>query len=227
MKQQKSGSKTFLFIKNSGIAALFIGAAILLFGCENDIEKIKAFSSPENLPVLEAYDFTTTFSDSGQIRRTLKTPKLLSFENNGKAFYEFPEGMEIIQYNAKGEIVSSLSADYAKQFLKAKRWEAKNNVVATNKQGDTLKTEHLIWEKKDKKIYSEEFVKIIRKDGVYTGIGLTADESLQDWRIGKLKGNAYFDANNNKPNKTGRADTKEDLKNKKNLPFDRPLQLER
>jgi len=226
MKQQKSGSKTFRNIKNSGIAALLLGAAILVFGCENDIEKIKAFSSPENLPVLEAYDFTTTFTDSGQIRYTLKTPKLLRFENDGKAFHEFPDGMEIIQYDAKGEIVSSLTADYAKQFLKEQRWEAKNNVVATNEQGDTLKTEHLFWDEKDKKIHSEDFVEIIREDGVYTGIGLTADESLQHWRIGKLKGIAYFEVDN-KTNKTGRPDTKVDLKNKKDRPFEKPLQLER
>lgn len=228
MKRLKSGSNIFRYTKNSSIAALLIGAAILVFGCENDIEKIKAFSSPENLPILEAYDFQTTFTDSGQIRYTLKTPKLLRFENDGKAFHEFPEGVEIVQYNAKGEVVSSLTADYARQFLKDQKWEAKNNVVATNEQGDTLKTEQLIWEEKSKKIYSDNFVKIIREDGVFTGIGLTADESLNNWRIGKLKGDAYFEVANKKRDKTeNKQNKKPEIINPRNQPKRGPLQLEK
>ena len=173
MKQLLLGSKTYRHIKNIGIAALVLGAAILFYACENDLEKIKAFSSTDNLPVIEAINFQTIFTDSGQIRYILKTPKLLRFENEGKAFLEFPEGMEITQYNATGKTVSSLTADYAKQFIKEQKWEAKNNVVATNEQGDTLLTEHLIWEEKNEKIYTDEFVKFIRANQIITGIGST------------------------------------------------------
>ncbi len=228
MKQLKLDSKFFQFIKNSSIAALFLGAAILVFGCENDIEKIKAFTSTENLPILEAYDFETIFTDSGQIRYTLKTPKLLRFENEGKAFNEFPDGVEITQYNAKGKVVSSLTADYAKQFSKEQKWEAKNNVVATNEKGDTLKTDQLIWEEKTKKIYSDNFVEIIRKDGIFTGVGLTADESLDHWRIGKLKGDAYFEVDNKKRKKnSNKQNINSGVKKPKKQPAGEPLQLEK
>ena len=232
MKQQKLDFSISQLIKNSSIAALLFGAAILFYACENDIEKIKAFSSTENLPILEAYNFETLYSDSGQVRYSLKTAKLLRFENEGAAFHEFPEGMQIVQFDAKGKVISSLTADYAKQFLKEQKWEAKNNVVATNEKGDTLKTEHLIWEEKTKKIYTEEFVEIIRLDGIYTGIGLTADESLQKWRIKKLKGITYIEVDENKMNKQGNKKLKQekviiDIKEKKNKPFDRPLNLKK
>lgn len=192
-------------MKNTGVAALFIGAAILFYACENDIEQIKAFSTTEILPVVEAKNFETLFTDSGQVRFSLKTPQLLRFENDGKDYIEFPQGMEIVKYDANRNIISSLTADYAKQFVEEDRWEAKNNVIATNAQGDTLKTEHLIWEEKTEKIYTEEFVKIIREDQIITGIGFTSDQSLQNWEIKQPKGDIYLEMNagsNNSPGET-------------------------
>ena len=64
-------------------------------------------------------------------------------------------------------IVSSISAQYAKNFDSDDRWEAKNNVVAVNVKGDTLKTEYLVWDTKKEKIYSDQFVQIIQKDQMF------------------------------------------------------------
>ncbi|MDX1283395.1 MAG: LPS export ABC transporter periplasmic protein LptC [Draconibacterium sp.] len=191
MKIQKLDSKILLFIKKTGIAVLLTGAAILFFACENNIDEIKAFSSPEDLPVLEANNFETTFTDSGQMRFFLKTPRLLRYENDGKAYIEFPDGMELVKYNAQKRIVSSITSDYAKQFVKEQKWEAKNNVIATNDVGDTLKTDQLIWDEKNEKIYSDVFVEIISTDKVITGIGFTSDQNLNNWKIKNPKGSIY------------------------------------
>jgi LPS export ABC transporter protein LptC len=111
----------------------------------------------------------------------------------GKTYIEFPQGIELIKYDENQEIISSITADYAKNFEKEEKWEAKNNVVATNAQGDTLKTEHLIWEEKTERIYTEEFVRIIRPDKIITGIGFQSDQSMQNWRIKNPKGEIYID----------------------------------
>jgi len=191
MKQQLSGSNIGKYIRKLGIAALFTGAAILFYGCENNIEQIKAFYITENLPILEATNFETLFTDSGKISYSLKTPKLLRFEDEGRNYIEFPEGMQMIKFDENKNIISSITANYAKQFVAEDKWEAKNNVIATNAQGDTLKTEHLIWEEKKEIIYTDEFVKIIRKDQIITGIGFTSDEKLQNWKIKNPKGTIY------------------------------------
>lgn len=199
MKIPESGSNTKKIFHFLSVAALFSGAAFLLLACENNIEKIKAFSSPENLPVVEASNFETMFTDSGEVRFSLKAPKLLRFEGEGKPYVEFPEGIELVKYDEHQNIISSITADYAKQFEKEEKWEAKNNVVATNAQGDTLKTEHLIWEEKEEKIYTEEFVRIIREDQIITGIGFQSDQSLQNWRIKNPKGTIYINVKDPQP----------------------------
>jgi LPS export ABC transporter protein LptC len=212
MKQLQLGSNIIQYIRTFGIAALFTGAAILFYGCENKIEEIKAFYSAENLPILEARNFETLFTDSGQVRFLLKAPKLLRFEDDGRNYIEFPEGMELVKFDANRNVISSITADYAKQFIAEDKWEAKNNVVATNAQGDTLKTEHLIWEEKKEIIYTEEFVKIIRADQIITGIGFTSDQKLQNWKIKNPKGTIYVSVNNeNQPSSLPEQKTDESL----------------
>ncbi len=196
MKQQQLDSNIIRLIKKYCVAVLVSGAAMLFYGCENNIEQIKAFYSIENLPVLEATNFETLLTDSGQVRYFLKAPKLLQFQDEGRDYTEFPEGMELIQYDEHRHIILSITADYAKQFVADDKWEAKNNVVATNAQGDTLKTEHLIWEEKKEIIYTEEFVKIISADKIITGIGLTSDISLKNWKVKNPKGTIYVNVDN-------------------------------
>lgn len=194
MKVQQLDSNIFLLIKNIRIAVLVLGTAILVFACnDNEIDKIQAFVSPENLPVLEAKNFETIQTDSGQVRFSMKTPKLLRFEDEGKFYHEFPEGIQLIKYDAQKNIISSIRADYAKEFIKEGKWEAKNNVIVLNADGDSLKTEHLIWEEKAEKIHTKEFVKIIRDNQIITGIGLTSDQNMTNWKIRNPKGTIDVD----------------------------------
>ena len=189
----------------SRIAVPVLGTAILFFACKkNDIDKIKAFSSPENLPILEATNFETLSTDSGTIRFLLQAPKLLRFENEGKTFHEFPEGLLLTKYDENHNITSSIKADYAKEFIKEEKWEAKNNVIVTNEKGDSLKTEHLIWDEKHETIFTEEYVKIISADKIITGTGLTSDQNMQNWKITNPKGVIYVAVDNkNQPQPTG------------------------
>ncbi len=196
MKLPGYGSdKRFHIVKYLIIAVLATGAAILFPGCVNDIEKIKAFNPTEILPVVHAENFETTMTDSGIVRFYLKTPELNRYESDEGPFAEFPRGILLIRYGPQMEIESSISARYAKQFLREKRWEAKNDVVAINSMGDTLKTEHLIWDELAKRIYNNEFVQIISTDQIITGVGFESDASLGNWRIKNPKGIIYVRVN--------------------------------
>lgn len=200
MRIQKFASKILQFIKPFRIAVPVLGTAILFFACKkNDIEKIKAFGSPEELPILEATNFETLSTDSGTVRFFLKAKRLLRFENEGKTFHEFPEGLLLIQYDENHNITSSIEADYAKEFIKEGKWEAKNNVVVTNEKGDSLRTEHLIYDEKNETIHTEEYVKIISADKVITGTGLVSDQNMTNWKIKNPKGVIMVAVDNSRP----------------------------
>ena len=227
MKAQKLDSKITGFKKDIRIAVLVLGTAILFFACKkNDIEKIQAFSSPENLPVHEAINFEMLQTDSGQVRFLMKTPQLLRYEIDGKFTHEFPKGIEIIEYDEQKNMTSSITADYAKEFIKEKKWEAKNNVVVTNAKGDTLKTEHLILDEKSGKIHTDEFVRIVGPDRDITGVGLRADQNMNNWEILKPRGPIYVTMDENNSQKKKQTPGAEIRTNNKNLPTQQTFEFQ-
>ena len=184
-----------LSVFKNKFAALLGGAAFLFYSCVNDIETIKAFSSSELLPMVHAYNYETTFTDSGVVRFFMKTPELMRFENDGQAFDEFPKGLELVKYDNNRRIVSYITARYAKRYIREKRWEAKNEVVAVNAAGDTLKTDHLIWDEREARIYSDQYVRIVRPDQIITGFGFESDQSMDNWKIKNPRGTIYVQVN--------------------------------
>jgi LPS export ABC transporter protein LptC len=160
---------------------------------KNAIETIKNIANDEVLPSLMAENFEMLYSDSTVIRFKLQTPKLIRHESDRNPYNEFPEGVKIEQYDMNMMITSSISALYAKNFDSDDRWEAKNNVVAVNQKGDTLKTEYLVWDVKKQKIYSNQFVKIIQKDQIYTGTGFESNQDFSVYSFKNLKGHIYVD----------------------------------
>lgn len=161
--------------------------------CENNIPKVKLYSTTEDLPSVTAEGFEMFISDSTIIRSKLQTPEFIRHESEKEPYTEFPKGIHIMQYDAKMNVTSNITAQYAKYFEADERWEAKNNVVAVNQKGDTLKTEYMIWDKKKAKIYSDQFVKIIQKDQTFNGIGFESNQDFSSYKIKNLKGQMYVD----------------------------------
>lgn len=200
MKQQKfvyakHALRSLTSDKKLSIAALVFGAAMLLLSCQNReiSEEPVDIVKEQQLPSVDAVDFELTNSISGQKKYKLTTPRLLIFDSKDKAYKECPEGFHIVRFNDAQQISSQLSANYGKQFEKEELWEAEGNVILVNEQGDTLKTEHLVWNQKEEMIYSDKFVRIIRDNQVITGIGLEADQELKKYKILEPKGTMYVE----------------------------------
>lgn len=173
---------------------LFVCVACIGIGitsCENEISKIKTVAVTEDLPAITAEGFEMLISDSSVVRSKLQTPLLIKHNNEKDPYIEFPKGVKMERYDAHMNVISSITAQYAKNFPSENRWEAKNNVIAVNAKGDTLKTEFLVYDMQKSKIYSDQFVKIIQKDQVYTGIGFESNADFSSYHIKNLKGNLY------------------------------------
>jgi LPS export ABC transporter protein LptC len=170
---------------------------LILVSCENEISKIKTVISTEEPPAITAEGFEMLASDSSVIRFKLQTPQLIYHKEEKDPYYEFPKGVKIVKYDSGMNVISSITAQYAKNFPSDDRWEAKNNVIAVNFKGDTLKTEYMVWDTAKKKIYSDQFVKIIQKDHIFTGIGFESNQDFSDYQIKNLKGDIYVNVDDN------------------------------
>lgn len=195
MKQQQfvqNNQFKKLIFKQLSIAILCMGISVLFFSCANKIEKIKEFSANAELPTIEADSFEMIYSDSAIIRFKLKTKRLIEYDQEKDPFTEFPEGIELVKYDINMQVVSKITADYARNYENEKKWVAKNNVTAVNQQGDTLKTEELTWEEETGRLYSDKYVKIIGKDEIITGTGFESNQDMTDWQIKNIRNSTVY-----------------------------------
>jgi LPS export ABC transporter protein LptC len=165
------------------IATLLV--AVLFLSCEqSNIETIRSFSHPQGAPSVKVLNTEIMYSDSAAIQFILKAPELNIYDENKDPYTEFPKGFTITQYNnSKNNISSILKADYGKYFENKSLWEARQNVIAVTQTGDTLFTDILFWNEEKDIIYSDQFVKIVQKERVISGIGFESDLQMENWEI--------------------------------------------
>ncbi len=187
-----------LFFAFSGLISLIV----VLTSCENDIQTINLLSQADSLPQEFARDIEVYYSDSGRVKAYLSGPLMVRHEV-ADPYMEFPEGFKVIFYDSLMQPKSEITAKYGIVYEKRDVMEAKNNVIVKNvKKQEQLNTEHLIWDRKKRLIYSDVFIKITKPDEVLYGDGLRSDENFESYVIKNPSGefNVYPDNENDTVN---------------------------
>lgn len=160
----------------------------MLFGCKSDIKKIQIYGEIDTLPEMIAKDIEFIRSDSGFVQALLTSP-LMNKYSGKKPYVEFPDGFKVQFFDSLLNVKSVITAKYGINHEQKKRMEAfKDVVVINNERNETLNTEHLIWDKSKKKIFSDVAIKITTKDEVIYGEGLESDETFSKYEILKPTG---------------------------------------
>lgn len=135
------------------------------------------------------------YTENGKVKLKVIAPVTKVFQNVEQPYTEFPEGITVYNFSDSMEIESELTSNYATYYDKKKLWSASNDVIAKNKKGETLNTEHLFWDQNKRIIYSEDNVKITTADGIQYGQGFVSDEAFNNWEIKKPNSFYYLDEN--------------------------------
>jgi LPS export ABC transporter protein LptC len=178
-----------MFTKKDSIRGFFILALLqaLLTGCENDLAKVKLVSDHSKLPVESSEKLEILYSDSARVKLKMTAPVLNRYHTE-KPYTELPKGVHVEFYDDSLKVISVLTAGYAIRYDSESLMEAKTNVVVVNQKGEKLNTEHLIWNERSAKIYSDAFVRITTADKVIFGNGFEANQDFTNYRIFKIKG---------------------------------------
>ena len=108
-------------------------------------------------------------------------------------YMEFPQGIKVIFYDPGMKVKSTMTAGYAVIRELTHRMEARNNVeVMSVAKQEKLNTEHLIWDERLMKIFSNQFVKITTGDKVLYGQGFESDQTFDHWEIKRPTGTFYM-----------------------------------
>ncbi len=183
------------------LSALLSGAMI---SCKNDIETINALTNEVDLPSVSGFNIEIFYTDSGVLKGKIIAPEANDFSRIDEPYTEFPRGIKVLFYNAAGAQQSYIRANYGIFHKKTQLWEGKGQVLAENPgEGKKLETEHIFWDQKAKRIYSDEFATYTSRDGVsYGENGFDANEDLSQWRMKGYKGkiNVRDDVRNEEQN---------------------------
>ena len=164
---------------------LFVG--LLLSSCENNESEINRITATSNDPVEEITGLKTIYSDSGSVKVLMEAPSMKKIVTP-KQITELPKGMKISFYDENKQIVSRMSSNYAIHYEQEHRWEAKSNVEVVNLKGEKLNTEKLIWDERNGKLLSDNFVKITTPKEIIMGNGFEADQDFNHYKIFNVTG---------------------------------------
>ncbi|MFV0237488.1 MAG: hypothetical protein ACK5HU_02990 [Flavobacteriales bacterium] len=168
--------------------AILLGVAMFLYSCQPD-KKDSSINLEGNLafiPVQELFESNIIRTDSGVAMMRIKAPVIQKYEFDEKNPYTLlPQGGDVERYNKKGGKPTLMRADWAKLDDKEGIYEGKGHVVMVSEDGDTLKTSHIFWDKKKKKIYNHVKTRIIRldKDSLIAKNGFESDEKFKNIKL--------------------------------------------
>lgn len=153
-----------------------------------------ALAVPKVSPTQQGKGITMIYSDSARLKMVMKAPQMLTYDKNVKEpFTLLPSGLTMDFYTKEEKLEATLSANYGIHYPQRKRMEVKYNVVVVNKNGETLNTEHLIWDEVTKKIHSDAFVKITTAKEIIMGNGFESNEDLTQYQIKDVTGTIQLD----------------------------------
>lgn len=179
------------YLKQSAVALLIVGSAILLYSCAERRDKN---DEDESMLTQQSDSLTIIQSSEGHREFVFKTPLMERYELAREPYMEFRRGVEITTYDdSTGLEESNLVADYAIFFEKRELWEAKGNVVARNADGQTLYTQQLFWNQSTHRVYSNVDSKVVQGQDVFIGEGFESDDKFEKWSFRKFTGKLTVD----------------------------------
>ncbi len=154
---------------------------VLCLGCS------RGNSGPASNTVI-GKNYPSAYLEGFRLVETVKGRTTWEFQADNAMVYEtknkaYAERVRIYGYNA-GRLVSYLTADKGTVQTQTNEAEVEGHVVLMGQQKTKLETQTLQWDPRNKKITTDDFVKVTYGDGnVLTGFGLVASANLDHLQI--------------------------------------------
>ena len=168
-------------------------AATILFSCKNNFKDIQQIGVLQNGPVGEAKNINLKYTDSGQIKANLLSPKMLDYSNRAFAFSEFPDGIHLNLFDDENH-KSTVLADYAISYSETDLIDLQGNVVMITYTNDTLFADQMFYDQKHERLFTNFPVRFSFSSG-NSGKGniFDSDTKFENYEILEGSGSANVD----------------------------------
>jgi LPS export ABC transporter protein LptC len=169
-------------------AVVVILMALVLSGCEERAKPTVDPAASKELPSQESWNSTVVFSDSAHLKAVLWSGHISSYAS--RQLTELADSVHVDFFNELEQHTSLLTARRGIVHDATRDLEAYEHVVVVSDSGTTLRTERLFWNNATQKIYTDAFVDIQSPREHIMGHGMESDQSLKNYRIFKVTGQA-------------------------------------
>ncbi len=169
------------------LAFLFL-YAVLLHSCRNDLKDIPNLQDNSFFEHDRAIDVTFIMSQNGTAKAELFAKTFTRNDISKPPYVDLTDSVHVNFFNDSFTVENTLSAKYARYYPESGDILVRDSIIITNKKGETLETEELVWNEKLDKFYTEKEVRITRNGQITTGEGMESNQDFSWFRIYKQKG---------------------------------------
>ena len=159
-------------------------AAIVISSCKEPESVVFDF---EQTPVQVVHDMQILQTDKGEVQMRMHAPVMKRFDfvkDSVQQSYElYTDGFFVDAYTDNGELETTITAREARHVTTTgnESWSAFGNVVVINHiKGEKMETDTIYWNKEEKQIYTDCYVRLTSDSGLMQGFGMTSDERARN-----------------------------------------------
>ncbi|ACT96403.1 protein of unknown function DUF1239 [Dyadobacter fermentans DSM 18053] len=158
---------------------------MLFLACESKKDKIGAVY---NGPLEIVNDLTLKYSEQGNMKVLVRTPKSLTYQNESRVF---PDSVNISFFDSLGTVVTTLRSDSGRYDRSADVYIVKGNVrVVKSETREILTTSELSWSPGTRKVFTDKAlsVKNTQTSEITNAIGMDAEQDFSRIKFRKATG---------------------------------------
>jgi LPS export ABC transporter protein LptC len=160
----------------------------MVYACTTSVEDVDAFLAGDfNAGREEGTNIRIIYSDSARIKLIINAPSLERYNEDGSVLDVFPKGIMVEMVNNQNETDSWLKAETAIRDSRTQKITARGNVVFYNARNEKLETPELIFDEKNRIVYTDKLIRITQaeKGDTTYGFGFKANQSFTIFEIRK------------------------------------------
>jgi|TARA_B110000305_G_scaffold167498_1_gene185133 LPS export ABC transporter protein LptC len=172
------------------INKFYLLVLILFISCQNNTSDIQEFVEQE-FPVEIIEDAELIHTEFGKIKVKISAKKIERFINSNPRLV-FTDSIVVIFFDRNSDTLSNLQANKALINETENLMHVSNNVILISSNGNKLETNHLSWDEKKEKIFTEENVIITTDKEVINAQGFVSDPDFIEYSLHKVNGVLSF-----------------------------------
>jgi LPS export ABC transporter protein LptC len=161
---------------------------ILFYSCSTNVDDIDALLSEGlNAKVERGKNVRIVYSDSAVVKLVVHAPVMERYIDYNDSKDIFPKGI-LLEFLDDNKIVNSwLKAETAIREARTQKITAKGNVIFYNAKNEKLETPELIFDEKERIVYTDKLVRITQaeKGDTTYGFGFVANQEFTRFEIKK------------------------------------------